>query len=635
MGPTIPTSYGASGVEGGERVMTVPELTAPVDVREIMQQIRSRIRDDAAARHPVTVRDLKAQGPPDAAPKSGGSHPSSRDSSSFKELPDWTSLEEAGRALKDTSSLIGQLPPEPPTFRGRLGAFFVRIVRRALFWYTPQIAAFQAEVTLYFKEFLAAMKTLADSGQQTSEELDAVTRRVAELGAETDRLAKTLDARHEEILTAARINSRGMIDSQVKGVLDGLEGMSRALGAEVKAREELARRLDAEAASRANLEQTLAAEIGTREALAREELARRLDAEAASRASLEQTLAAEIAAREAIARDAVAQAGAREELAHLLNSEAASRASLEQTLAAEIAAREALTRDTCAETRAREELARLLDASLRQRDISLTQLRAEVINQNRRISILIEEARKRLPAPLDQVQLSAIAGERNHALDALYVSFEDRFRGTRTDIKERFRVYLPYIEERKIGAERTPVLDLGCGRGEWLELLAEHKLAASGIDTNRVLLAGCRDAGLNVEEADLLEYLKNQPDHAFGAVTGFHIIEHVPFDILTRVFDETVRVLKPGGVAIFETPNPENVLVATHNFYVDFTHRNPLPSVTMQFILEAQGLCDVRILNLHPYPEALRLPDDGSEITMRFNQHFYGPQDYAVIGRKV
>jgi SAM-dependent methyltransferase len=393
-----------------------------------------------------------------------------------------------------------------------------------------------------------------------------------------------------------------MVESLLTCTRDELEGMSRALGAEARAREELARQVAAEGASRA---------------------------------SLEQALTAEIAVREALAHDTFAGTSAREELARRVDAEVASRASLEQALAAEIAAREALAHDTFAETRAREELARQLDASLRQRDLSLMQLRGEVINQNRRISILIEEARKRLPAPLDQTQLFAIANERNHALDGLYVSCEDRFRGTRADIKERFRIYLPFIEEQKIGTERTPVLDLGCGRGEWLELLAEHKLAACGIDTNRVLLAWCREAGLNVEEADLLEYLKRQPDETFGSVTGFHIIEHLPFDILTRVLDETVRVLKPGGIAIFETPNPENVLVGSHNFYLDLTHRNPLPSLTMQFILEAQGLCDVRILNLHPYPESLRLRDDGSEITTRFNQYFYGPQDYAVIGRKV
>jgi hypothetical protein len=97
--------------------------------------------------------------------------------------------------------------------------------------------------------------------------------------------------------------------------------------------------------------------------------------------------------------------------------------------------------------------------------------------------------------------------------------------------------------------------------------------------------------------------------------------------------DETVRVLKPGGIAIFETPNPQNVLVGSCNFYMDPTHRNPLPSPMLRFLAEARGLCRVSVLDLHPYPEAFHL--DGSELATRFNQYFYGPQDYAVIGWKV
>jgi SAM-dependent methyltransferase len=307
-------------------------------------------------------------------------------------------------------------------------------------------------------------------------------------------------------------------------------------------------------------------------------------------------------------------------------------------------AREELARRVDAESAAREALAHdvvtvsnrfhSIEAGLRQSDIRLLQLRAEVINQNRRVSILLEEARKRLPAPFDEKQLVTMTGEEKHSLDAVYVSFEDQFRGTRAEIKERSRVYLPFLQERKIGTKNMPILDVGCGRGEWLELLLENQLDARGIDINRVLLAYCKEAGLDVAEDDILEHLKNQPDRSLGAVTGFHIIEHLPFDILVRVFDETARVLKPGGIAIFETPNPQNVLVGSHNFYLDFTHRNPLPSLTTQFILEARGLCDVQILNLHPYPESSKLLDDGTELVKRFNEYFYGPQDYAVIGRK-
>ena len=271
---------------------------------------------------------------------------------------------------------------------------------------------------------------------------------------------------------------------------------------------------------------------------------------------------------------------------------------------------------------------------MRETDVRLLHLRAEVINQNRRISIL-EESRKRLPEPFNETQLLNMAAEEKHALDAMYVSFEDRFRGTRAEIKERFRIYLPYLRERAIGTEQMPVVDIGCGRGEWLELLRENELKARGVDLNHLLLTQCKEMGLDVVEDDAMRYLRNLSDSSMGAVTGFHIIEHLPVDILVKVLDETARVLKPGGIAIFETPNPGNVLVGSHNFYLDFTHRNPLPSQTVQFLLEARGLCDVQVLDLHPYPKSLQLKDDGTEVTKRFNDYFYGAQDYAVIGRRI
>ena len=155
------------------------------------------------------------------------------------------------------------------------------------------------------------------------------------------------------------------------------------------------------------------------------------------------------------------------------------------------------------------------------------------------------------------------------------------------------------------------------------------------MDTNRVFVASCHEKGLAVADVDALQYLRTLRDRSLGAVTGFHIIEHLPLDTLIKLFDETVRVLKPGGLAIFETPNPQNVLVACHNFYIDPTHIKPLPGLTVQFILEARGLCDVRILPLHPYPDSHKVQVDGTELTERFNDYFYGPQDYAVIGRRV
>jgi ubiquinone/menaquinone biosynthesis C-methylase UbiE len=103
---------------------------------------------------------------------------------------------------------------------------------------------------------------------------------------------------------------------------------------------------------------------------------------------------------------------------------------------------------------------------------------------------------------------------------------------------------------------------------------------------------------------------------------------------MIKLLDETVRVMKPGGVAVFETPNPENVLVGSYTFYLDPTHRNPLPSAVIKFLAEARGLCRVEIMNLHPHLEAFKVEEAGLEVAKRFNEYFYGPQDYAMIGWK-
>jgi SAM-dependent methyltransferase len=266
---------------------------------------------------------------------------------------------------------------------------------------------------------------------------------------------------------------------------------------------------------------------------------------------------------------------------------------------------------------------------------ALSRLKGDHILQERRVSVLLEEARKRLPEPLDHGQLQAMLDEGKHALDALYVSFEDQFRGTREGIKERLRVYLPLLEEGKLGSGPRPVLDVGCGRGEWLQVLKEEGLRGQGVDLNRLLVEECRRYGLEVVEGEAVSYLASLPQNSVDAVTGFHIVEHLPVEALVRLLDETVRVLKPGGLAIFETPNPGNVLVGSHNFYLDPTHRNPLPSATVKFLAEARGLCRVEIKGLHPYPEACRIQEAGLDVARRFNEYFYGPQDYAVIGWKV
>jgi O-antigen chain-terminating methyltransferase len=212
-------------------------------------------------------------------------------------------------------------------------------------------------------------------------------------------------------------------------------------------------------------------------------------------------------------------------------------------------------------------------------------------------------------------------------LEKLYVALEDRFRGSRAEIKERFREYLPYVKDC------GPVIDLGCGRGEWLELLTESGIEARGVESNPLQVRQCTDRGLDVVEQDLFVYLRTLPDNSTGAITGFHIIEHVSFNALVLLLNEVLRILRPGGVAILETPNPENVIVGSNYFYLDPTHRHPLPTELMEFLFKNRGFENVELLMLHPW-ESGRVPGDGL-LTERFNGYFYGPMDYAIVGRKV
>ncbi|MGI8655306.1 MAG: methyltransferase domain-containing protein [Pyrinomonadaceae bacterium] len=259
--------------------------------------------------------------------------------------------------------------------------------------------------------------------------------------------------------------------------------------------------------------------------------------------------------------------------------------------------------------------------------------RAELALQARRISMLLEGARGQLASASGNRELQALAGEDAHTHDALYISLEDKLRGSRDAIIERLKIYLPLLESSHVGGEAMPLLDIGCGRGEWLELLKAEGLNAVGVDTNSIAIAQCRERGFDAREMDALAYLRALPSESVGAVTGFHLVEHLPFDVLMKLLDECVRVVKPGGAVVFETPNPQNVLVGSCNFYFDPTHRHPLPSQMLKFLVESRGFARVEVMNLHP-AEIVPVAGD-SDIVKRFNELFYGAMDYAVIGWKV
>ena len=227
---------------------------------------------------------------------------------------------------------------------------------------------------------------------------------------------------------------------------------------------------------------------------------------------------------------------------------------------------------------------------------------------------------------------TAVATTPDIALDAYYVSFEDANRGSRDEILAKLAVYDDLFDGLK-NRDNGPLLDIGCGRGELLGALRNRGIPAEGVDANPVMVEQCRQTGLTAHHGDARAYLRSLPDQSLAAITGFHIIEHLPFDVLFGIFQECYRTLKPGGFILFETPNPENVLVGSHTFYHDFTHRNPVTPTAIQFLARYQNFGDIRIIRSNPYPHEAKVPGD-DPLTARVNGHFCGPQDFALLAYK-
>lgn len=260
-------------------------------------------------------------------------------------------------------------------------------------------------------------------------------------------------------------------------------------------------------------------------------------------------------------------------------------------------------------------------------------LRAEALVQERRIARVLHEAGSRLPARIADAELAHRPAQDAHLLDAFYARLEERFRGSRNDIKARQSIYLPYVQAAMAEAGAGRVVDLGCGRGEWLEVMRDAGFDATGVDANEVFVATCTAAGLRVVDAEAVGYLGTLEDASVAVVSAFHLIEHLPLEALVRLLDEAHRVLRPGGRLILETPNPENLVVGACNFYLDPTHRHPLPPKLTQFVLEARGYGRIEVVPLHPVdPQWLQGQSNPAALTI--NHFIYGAQDYGVIARK-
>jgi 2-polyprenyl-3-methyl-5-hydroxy-6-metoxy-1,4-benzoquinol methylase len=205
-----------------------------------------------------------------------------------------------------------------------------------------------------------------------------------------------------------------------------------------------------------------------------------------------------------------------------------------------------------------------------------------------------------------------------------WMHFAEKFRGPEEAIRKSFERYLAHFR----GAEN--VLDLGCGRGEFLELMRDHGITARGIDLNTANVALCRAKGLEAIEADIFDYLAEQPDASVGGVFCAQVIEHLPPPATPRLIELCARKLRRGAPIVFETPNPECLAIFATHFYIDPTHVRPLPPSLTVFYLEEAGFVEVAVDRFASAPESW---PELEQLPAAVRERFFGFLDYAVSAR--
>jgi len=253
--------------------------------------------------------------------------------------------------------------------------------------------------------------------------------------------------------------------------------------------------------------------------------------------------------------------------------------------------------------------------------------------------VLLKEQLDQLLAVLEDKKLPAAAQVRE-VLEPLedvgYRGFEARFRGSETEIR---RQLAPHVSYFRPGGK---VLDLGCGSGEFLELLQKSGLEGLGVDKNGQMIDRCRDKGLNCTQGDILEELSEQADESLDGVFSSQVIEHLPPAYLKRLVELGHSKLAPGGVIVLETVNPASVFALVQIYFLDPTHQKPVHPSALGFLLESAGFEDVEIKYSSDLGgERLQYLPGADEISTIYNRNIdrlngllFSPANYAAIGKK-
>jgi O-antigen chain-terminating methyltransferase len=224
-----------------------------------------------------------------------------------------------------------------------------------------------------------------------------------------------------------------------------------------------------------------------------------------------------------------------------------------------------------------------------------------------------------------------------------YYLFEERFRGPRESIKQQQLAFLSFFENCSC------VLDIGCGRGEFLEILKDHSIGSIGIDFDPDMIRFCRSRKLNVELTDAITYLEKVADNSIDGIFIDQVVEHLEPDYLVRMLSACFRKMKPGANIIVETVNPLS-LASFFNFYLDMSHHKPVHPLTLKFLLESVGFRSNEIKYYSTIPDEVKLQkihsdekisDNEQKILNTYNSNIeqlnnllWGPRDYAIIGKK-
>ena len=233
--------------------------------------------------------------------------------------------------------------------------------------------------------------------------------------------------------------------------------------------------------------------------------------------------------------------------------------------------------------------------------------------------------RQRSPASASPAGSAAPTSEEPLHID--WMRFAEQFRGSEDRIREQQTRYI----ERFRGASGT-ILDIGCGRGEFLDAAKAAGLAAHGVDQNADCIVLCRSKGLEVEQADIFEYLESLPDGSLGGAYCAQVVEHLSPAALPRLVRLLSQKLRLGSLVAFETPNPECLAIFATHFYIDPTHTRPVPAPLLRFYLEEAGFGRVQIERLAPAIESMPALQ---ELPPAFRDAFFGGLDYVIFAQKL